>query len=376
MPPSPASPSDSSDPVFLSTRTFSLTRDDVAAMIGLRQGRAIAFDLKWFLAAAALTGAGMAAAEDFFDPASLTPKGVGLAVGAAAMGLGFGYRAWRRARAASRWPLPARTQVAMTGEGLTLNEDGRARRLAWSEIGVVQGDDERLTLLGLAPQAWAVLPARAFADAQAMRAFHWLVEERLREDDGETSAPETTVAPPEGRLSVETRIAAEDARRALSTKGGKRISYAAAFSVSALIGAGLIGGLAFLVAPAFAATAGGGAIWLWGALAGAALGALALGLKFDRAEKRVWESWRTQAARLDIDADGLTRSADGVVARFAWRRIDDVETTPHDLIFRMDREIVPAPRHCFASPEAFDAFAAAARAWRRAALASSAAAPP
>lgn len=383
-------PPDSADPA--PPLSFSLTRDDLAALARLRRGGALEFDLKWFLAAAMLAGAGAALAEDRLDPASYGPIAVGVLVFAAVMALGAGFRRWRNARAAARWPLPARTQVVATPHGLALDEDGRARLLAWDAVGALRADDERLTLIGPKPESWAILPARAFADPQAMAAFRRVIEARLDEDDAREAqdaserdeneragnARETAseaAAPPRGSLGVATRIEAQDARRVLSAPG-ERVSYALAFGLAALIGAALFGAIAFLLAPMVARAPAADGVWLWGALAGAMLGALALGLKFDRVEARRWADWRAQDARLAIDADGLTRSADGVVARFAWRRVDRIETTAQDLVFWMDREIVPAPRRCFASPDEFAAFAAAARAWRRAALATPPASTP
>jgi len=75
------------------------------------------------------------------------------------------------------------------------------------------------------------------------------------------------------------------------------------------------------------------------------------------------------------NTDLLTAALDGLVARFAWRRVDRVEADADDLLFWMGPEAILAPRRCFAAQTDFDDFVRAARAWRRAALAATMNAP-
>ncbi|QLP96877.1 MAG: YcxB family protein [Rhodoblastus sp.] len=346
--------------------SFHLAREDVAALLKPRD-RGIGEDLRWLLAAGLAAGVGLGAIEDEVKLSSLATLAMAAGIVAVVLLAGHGWRRWRLARAAAAWPLPAEIRVEIDHQAISLVEDGRARHVAWETALGVTRDASRV-IVWMNPVADSVvLPLAAFEDKADMAAFEAFADARMRDED------EALPPPPEGPLSVEVTLTAEDARR-VGAGAGRPLSYLQAMVGATLIGAIGLGGLALLVARGFGVEADMRNPWLWGALVGALAGAALLGHLFDRAQARSWRDWPTTTATLTIDADGLTRAADGVQTRVAWRAIDRVEERTHDLLLRTGAEAYVVPRRCFADEDGFDRFADAARAWR-AAAASTAFAP-
>lgn len=358
-----------SDPVR--SYEFSLGRDDVAALVRLRHGGPFEIGLKWFIACAVAAGMAQALLEEFFGAAWAIGQFGAVLIAVALLGLVATWRLWRGRRAAANWPLPARSTVEIWRDHLAATEDGRVRFIAWKTV-LAAIYDRRRVILTLDPiEGSVILPRSAFGSDGDLAAFVEFAEARLREGDGEQA--EEAGAPPDAPLSVETIITADDVRRVRKHAAGAAMSYAKALGLAALIGAALVGGVASLGARLLGAQDSFSCVWLWGALAGAAGGAVFVGLRLDAAQRRHDGEWTTSAARLTIDADGLAREGDGALSRFAWRRIARIEATADDLLFWIDREMIVAPRRSFASQDSFEAFEQAARRWRSAALTPSAA---
>jgi len=342
--------------------SFRLAREDVAALLRPAHRFDVGADLRWLLAAGVAAGMAYGAIADE-DPAS--PVAALAASGAAVvviLGGGQLWRRWRRARAVAIWPLPVESRVEIDRQAIRLVEDGRLRLVAWERAQEVSADKERV-IVWLQPIADSVvLPRAAFDDEADMAAFHAYARERLTDDEDEAFGP-----PPDAPLSVEVTLTGDDVRRA-AAGSGRPLSYLQTLVGATLIGAIALGGAALLVARGFGVEADMSSPWLWGALVGALGGAGLAGYALDQAQARGWRDWRAAPARLTIDAQGLRRVAAGQEARVDWRAIDRIETRPHALLLRTGEEAYVAPLRCFADADAFEAFADAAQAWRRAAL--------
>lgn len=337
-------------------------RADVAALLAPARRFDVAFDLRWLLAACVAAGVGLGLFEDATGRQAPNAFVAAAAIFAAFLAGGALLRLAQRRRAVARWPLPQTVEARVDATGVDLREDGRARFVAWETVLAVAGDAERV-MLRLDPVADSVVaPRAAFADGAEMEVFRGYAQARVEEICDDLAEPA-----PDGPLTVDVEITAQDARR-VAQAGVRRMSYAQAMASAALIGALGLGGLAFLIARGFDLSTAWSP-WLAGAALGAALGAAALGFGFDRAEARRWRDWTPQRMRLTIDAREVARSADGVEARIDWRAIARIERRDDDLLLwtRGDEAIV-APRRCFADDAAFARFARAARLWRRAAL--------
>lgn len=348
--------------------SFSPTREDVAALLRPAQRFEVLGELRWLLAAGLAGGAVLGVIED----GGVRPPWSYALVGAATLLVllvGQLWRDWRRARRVAAWPLPARVEVEIDHQAISLVEDGRARHVAWETAREVTRDADR-AIIWLVPLADSVvLPRAAFADEADMAAFHAFADARIAGEDEEDFGPL-----PEAPLSVETTLTAEDARQ-VSAWAGRPISYLQALVGATAIGAVALGGLALLVADAFGVETNLRSPWLWGALAGALSGAALIGHRFDRAQALAWRDWPTTTARIAIDAEGLRRLADGQETRVDWRRIDRIEERADYLLLRVGAEAYVVPRRAFADEDAFDRFADAARALRRAAVSPAAAIP-
>lgn len=338
--------------------SFSLAREDVAAL-SPSPAFGVGGDLRWLLAAGLAAGVGLGVIEDQAPLSSLGALGAAAGIVALVLLAGHGWRLWRRARALAAWPLPALTHVEIDHQAISLVEDGRARHVAWETALDVACDGSRVIVWTNPVADSVVLPRAAFEDEADMAAFASFAQDRIDDDDA-------LPAPPEGPLSVEVTLSAEDARR-VAAGAGRPISYLQAMVGATLIGALGLGGVALLVARGFGVEADMRNPWLWGALAGALAGAALLGHRFDRAQAKSLRDWPTTTATLTIDATGLTRVADGVETRVAWRAVDRIEERAQDLLLRTGGEAYVAPRRCFRDDDAFDRFVDAARAWRRAA---------
>jgi hypothetical protein len=339
--------------------SFRLAREDVAALLPA-PAFGVGGDLRWLLAAGLAAGVGLGVIEDGARLSSLGALGAAAGIVALVLLAGQGWRRWRRARALAAWPLPALTRVEIDHQAISLVEDARARHVAWETALDVSCDGSRVVVWTNPLADSVVLPLAAFEDEADMAAFASFARDRMSDDE------DAVTTPPEGPLNVEVTLSAEDARR-VAAGTGRPISYLQAMVGATLIGALGLGGAALLVARGLGVEADMRNPWLWGALVGALAGAALLGHRFDRAQAKSLRDWPATTATLTLDAGGLTRAAEGVETRVAWRAIDRIEERAQDLLLRTGGEAYVVPRRCFADEDGFDRFADAARAWRRAA---------